>query len=162
GHVHEAGDVQVLLLDPRSRHERDDRRHAVTPALLRGSRAFVPAALVAVFFATAGRAQAQVRQYWIAALPAAWHAVPDEPRAGNGVSADPQKTTLEPVVYRRYTKGFGKMIPNGPDNPGITGPLIQAEVGDRILVHFQNLDTLFNRPHSMHFHGVRYRPGSDG
>src|SRR5262249_4755611 len=59
-------------------------------------------------------------------------------------------------------KGFGKMIPNGPDNPGITGPLIQAEVGDRILVHFQNLDTLFNRPHSMHFHGVRYRPGSDG
>jgi hypothetical protein len=30
------------------------------------------------------------------------------------------------------------MIPNGPDNPGINGPLIQAEVGDRILVHFQN------------------------
>src|SRR5262249_59523971 len=65
-------------------------------------------------------------------------------------------------VYRRFTKGFGKMIPNGPDNPGITGPLIQAEVGDKILVHFQNLDTLFNRPHSMHFHGVHYHPGSDG
>jgi FtsP/CotA-like multicopper oxidase with cupredoxin domain len=29
-------------------------------------------------------------------------------------------------------------------------------------VHFKNLDTLFRRPHSMHFHGFHYRPGSDG
>ena len=32
----------------------------------------------------------------------------------------------------------------------------------RIVVHFRNLDTLTNQPHSMHFHGVRYRFGSDG
>jgi manganese oxidase len=29
-------------------------------------------------------------------------------------------------------------------------------------VHFKNLDTLYKRPHSMHFHGVHYRPSSDG
>ena len=29
-------------------------------------------------------------------------------------------------------------------------------------MHFRNLDTLTNHPHSMHFHGVRYRFGSDG
>ena len=47
-------------------------------------------------------------------------------------------------------------------NRGIQGPLIHARVGDTILVHFRNLDTTFNRPHSMHFHGVHYRFGSDG
>jgi FtsP/CotA-like multicopper oxidase with cupredoxin domain len=35
-------------------------------------------------------------------------------------------------------------------------------VGDRLRVHFKNLDTMFRRPHSMHFHGVHYRPSSDG
>jgi FtsP/CotA-like multicopper oxidase with cupredoxin domain len=35
-------------------------------------------------------------------------------------------------------------------------------VGDTILVHFKNLDNEFERPHSMHFHGVRYLFGSDG
>jgi hypothetical protein len=29
-------------------------------------------------------------------------------------------------------------------------------------VHFKNLDTLYMRPHSMHFHGVHHRPSSDG
>ena len=29
-------------------------------------------------------------------------------------------------------------------------------------MHFKNLDTAFNRPHSMHFHGVEYKPDSDG
>ena len=53
-------------------------------------------------------------------------------------------------------------FPNEPGNPGLQGPLLHARVGDRILVHFRNLDTLTNQPHSMHFHGVRYRFGSDG
>jgi FtsP/CotA-like multicopper oxidase with cupredoxin domain len=40
--------------------------------------------------------------------------------------------------------------------------LIQARVGDTILVHFKNMDTLRHDPHSMHFHGVHYAPTSDG
>ena len=38
----------------------------------------------------------------------------------------------------------------------------RARVGDRLRIHFKNLDTLYDRPHSMHFHGVKYRFGSDG
>jgi hypothetical protein len=44
----------------------------------------------------------------------------------------------------------------------IPGSLLRARVGDRLLVNFKNLGTLYKRPHSMHFHGVHYRPSSDG
>jgi FtsP/CotA-like multicopper oxidase with cupredoxin domain len=129
---------------------------------LRGSRVLALAAFAAAVLALPARAQAQTREYWIAAVPVVWHVVPNERDAVNGVTFDPEKTTFQTIVYRRFTKDFGKMIQNGPDAPGIIGPLIRAQVGDKILVHFENLDTVFNRPHSMHFHGVRYRPGSDG
>jgi FtsP/CotA-like multicopper oxidase with cupredoxin domain len=53
--------------------------------------------------------------------------------------------------------------PAGSSNQDlIPGPLIRARVGDRIVVHFKNMDTVYKRPHSMHFHGVHYRPSSDG
>ena len=51
----------------------------------------------------------------IAAVPVVWHVVPNERDAVNGVSFDAAKTTIQTVVYRRFTKGYGKMIPNGPD-----------------------------------------------
>jgi FtsP/CotA-like multicopper oxidase with cupredoxin domain len=35
-------------------------------------------------------------------------------------------------------------------------------VGDRLVVHFKNMDHVLDRPHSMHFHGVHYKPSSDG
>jgi FtsP/CotA-like multicopper oxidase with cupredoxin domain len=112
--------------------------------------------------AAPGRGQGAVREYWIAAVPVVWHVVPSERDAIMGQTFDPAKTTMQTVVYRRFTKDWAKMIPNGPDDRGIQGPLIRAEVGDTILVHFENLDTVSNEPHSMHFHGVHYRFGSDG
>ena len=72
------------------------------------------------------------------------------------------KTTFQTVVYRQFTKDWAKPIPNEEGDRGIQGPLLHANVGDIVLVHFENLDTLNNRPHSMHFHGFHYRPGSDG
>ena len=63
-----------------------------------------------------------------------------------------------PAVHEGLRKQVGKQ----PGNEGIQGPLLHARVGDTILVHFRNLDTLTNQPHSMHFHGVRYQFGSDG
>ena len=44
----------------------------------------------------------------------------------------------------------------------IPGPLLKARVGDKLRIHFKNMDTLRRDPHSMHFHGVHYRPSSDG
>jgi manganese oxidase len=40
--------------------------------------------------------------------------------------------------------------------------LIRVRVGDRVRVHFKNLDNLPRAAHSMHFHGVHYAPSSDG
>ncbi len=40
--------------------------------------------------------------------------------------------------------------------------MIRARVGDRLRIHFKNLDTLHHVPHSMHFHGAHYAPASDG
>ena len=88
--------------------------------------------------------------------------MPNQRDAIEGEELDPAKTTFQTVVYRQFTKDWAKPIPNEDGDRGIQGPLLHANVGDIVLVHFENLDTLNNRPHSMHFHGVHYRPGSDG
>jgi manganese oxidase len=103
-----------------------------------------------------------IREYWVAAVPVTWNVVPNERNAIEGDRFTPAETVLRTVAYRQYTKDFANQVPNGPGNPGLQGPLLHARVGDRIVVHFRNLDTLTNHPHSMHFHGVRYRFGSDG
>jgi FtsP/CotA-like multicopper oxidase with cupredoxin domain len=107
-----------------------------------------------------------VREYWIAAVPVRWNVVPNERNAIDHETFTPEETTFTTIVYKRYTRDWGKQLPNQPglsaDNDGIPGPLIKARVGDTILVHFKNLDNEFERPHSMHFHGVRYLFGSDG
>jgi FtsP/CotA-like multicopper oxidase with cupredoxin domain len=100
-----------------------------------------------------------VVEYWIAAIPTTWNVAPNERDAIAHVSFDSSQTTFRTVVYRQYTKDWARPVP-GP--PGLQGPLLHARVGDTILVHFENLDDEFNRPHSMHFHGVHYAPGSDG
>jgi len=140
----------------------------------RGPRALALAALagaVLVLLATgaitsvaAGGSSAHgaVREYWVAAVPVTWNVVPNERNAIERERFTPAQTVFRTVAFRQYTKDFAKQIPNGPGNPGLQGPLLHARVGDRLVVHFQNLDTVTNQPHSMHFHGVRYRFGSDG
>ena len=112
-----------------------------------------------------------VREYWVAAVPVRWNVVPSgrnaiEKEQFQGGAAGTAKTAFSTIVYRRYTRDWGRALPNDPervgDNDGIPGPLLGGQVGDTILVHFKNLDNEFERPHSMHFHGVRYRFGSDG
>jgi FtsP/CotA-like multicopper oxidase with cupredoxin domain len=108
-----------------------------------------------------------VREFWVAAVPAAtWNMAPNERDAMMGTALSPTQTVFPTVVYRRYTKHWGHPLPNQPSGSSnqdlIPGPLLRARAGDRLLVHFKNLDTLYNRPHSMHFHGVHYRPSSDG
>jgi len=101
-------------------------------------------------------------EVWVAVVPVTWNVVPNGQDAIGHRQFDPAETTFRTVVYRQYTRNFAKPIPNADGNRGIQGPLIHARVGDRIIVHFRNLDTTFNRPHSMHFHGVEYPFGSDG
>jgi FtsP/CotA-like multicopper oxidase with cupredoxin domain len=112
----------------------------------------------AVALAAAPAACATVRDYWVGAVPATWNMVPNERDAITGTSYTAAETVLPTVVYRRFTTGWKRRLPG----PSIPGPLLHARVGDRLRVHFKNFDTLYDRPHSMHFHGVSYRPSSDG
>lgn len=110
---------------------------------------------------------AAVRDVWVAAAPApTFNIAPTQRDPITGTQLEPGRTVFPTVTYRRYTKGWGRPLPNVPAGGGamdrIPGPLIRARVGDRIRVHFKNLDTLYRRSHSMHFHGVEYRPSSDG
>jgi manganese oxidase len=120
------------------------------------------AAIALVLLVGSARAGGTVREYWVAAIPVTWHVVPNGRNAIEGDRFPPERTTFQTIVYREFTPDFAREVPNAAGDRGIQGPLLHARVGDTILVHFRNLDSVFNRPHSMHFHGVSYRDGSDG
>jgi FtsP/CotA-like multicopper oxidase with cupredoxin domain len=128
----------------------------------------ITALALALASVSAGRDQRASRtlHYWIAAVPTSWNVVPNGRDAIDGRRFRPEETTFETVVYRAYTAGWRRPLPDRPavagDNDGIPGPLIRARVGDTVLVHFKNLDTLRSEPHSMHFHAFRYGFESDG
>jgi FtsP/CotA-like multicopper oxidase with cupredoxin domain len=91
---------------------------------------------------------------------------PNQRDAMAGTLLSASQTVFPTVVYRRYTPRWGQPIRNAPERSSnqdlIPGPLLRARAGDHLRVHFKNLDTLYRRPHSMHFHGVHYKPSSDG
>jgi FtsP/CotA-like multicopper oxidase with cupredoxin domain len=92
--------------------------------------------------------------------------VPNARDALHGTSFTAAETTFPTVVYRRYTRGWRKPVRLAYEARGaagrFNGPLIRARVGDRLRIHFKNMDTLTGHAHSMHFHGVEYKPSSDG
>jgi FtsP/CotA-like multicopper oxidase with cupredoxin domain len=104
--------------------------------------------------------------YWIAAVPVVWNITPNGHDAIMGTHVSPAQSVVRTVVYRRYSPDWRKPEENAPaasaDGLLIPGPLIKARVGDRLRIHFKNMDTLRHQPHSMHFHGVHYVPTSDG
>jgi manganese oxidase len=110
----------------------------------------------------APRASAAVREYWVAAVDVNWNMIPNQRDAITGTRYTAAQSVFPTVVYQRFTKGWKRPLRNMPEQNDIPGPLLRARVGDRILVHFKNEDRAFGRPHSMHFHGVRYKPSSDG
>ena len=132
----------------------------------RAATAVAALAIGAATFVAAPTASAAVRQYWIAAVPVTWNMIPNQRDAMTGMEYSPTDTVFPTVVYRKYSPHWRRVERNAPASTSnqdlIPGPLIHGRVGDRILVHFKNLDYAFMRPHSMHFHGVHYRPSSDG
>ncbi|CAM9706720.1 unnamed protein product, partial [Laminaria digitata] len=63
-------------------------------------------------------------------------------------------------LYKEYTDHTYTEEIEGPEWAGNLGPIIRAEVGDTIMVHFKNM--LPDLPASMHPHGVLYTPENDG
>lgn len=116
--------------------------------------------------ASSGTQAGRTIDVWVAAVPVTWNIAPNGKDAITGEPVASEDSILETVVYRRYSPNWRKPLPNAPrdssDGLVIPGPLIKARVGDRLRIHFKNMDTLRNEPHSMHFHGVEYKPPSDG
>ncbi|MGH2839524.1 MAG: multicopper oxidase domain-containing protein [Solirubrobacteraceae bacterium] len=130
------------------------------------SLAAVGLAVCTLLACSAPAAAAKTREYWIGATPTTWNIIPNGHDAIMDESFSPSETIFQTVTYRRYTRDWKRLVRNAPaanvDSDRMPGPLIRARVGDRIVVHFKNFDTVFDRPHSMHFHGVSYKPSSDG
>ena len=97
--------------------------------------------------------------YWVAAVPVVWNIAPNGhdamdthmkmsmPMPSTTATTLPTaQTVLRTVVYRRYSANWRKPLPNAPNSSAdgllIPGPLIQARVGDRLRIHFKNMDTL--------------------
>ena len=65
------------------------------------------------------------------------------------------KTKFSAYAYRQYTANFA--APIGPAQ--IPGPMIEADIGDTVIVHFQNK---LSTPVTVHPHGVQYSADQDG
>ena len=114
----------------------------------------------------AAPADARVRHVWVAAVPNSWNVAPSGHDPISGEEVDPAEAIFGTVDLPALHGPLAPPVRNSPrpssDGIMIPGPLIRARVGDRLRIHFKNMDSLREDPHSMHFHGVHYRPGSDG
>src|SRR4051794_1013182 len=164
-HREEGHQAQLHVCHPPVDAGEGDRRLKRGPSAMRQiTRAVAIAA--ALFVLGVAPADARVRDFWVAAVPSKWNIVPNGRDAIMDEPVDPADALFPTVVYRRFTPNWRRPAPNAArqsaDGLEIPGPLLKARVGDKLRVHFKNLDTLRGAPHSMHFHGVRYRPSSDG
>jgi FtsP/CotA-like multicopper oxidase with cupredoxin domain len=115
----------------------------------------------------------QLRTYFLGADEIEWNYAPGGDRLGNmggggdadvwlkrGVAAE--APIFRKAVFREYTDGsFKTLKPRGPEwaHLGLLGPVIRAEVGDRIEITLKN-NTLI--PVSLHPHGVLYAKADEG
>ncbi|KAM4860376.1 coagulation factor V [Thomomys bottae] len=100
------------------------------------------------------RAEAVVRQFYVAAQGITWsyHPEPMDP------SLNSSTTSFKKIVYREYEASFKKEKPQSSGS-GLLGPTLYAEVGDILKVHFKNKA---NKPLSIHPQGIRYSKFSEG
>ncbi len=111
------------------------------------------------------------RVYWIAADEVNWDYAPSFPinRMSGKEFTTEQRVFVEDgigrrylkSVYREYTAEFETLKQRGSQEQhlGILGPIIRAEVGDKIVLHFRN-NTRFAA--SIHPHGVLYTKAHEG
>jgi manganese oxidase len=152
-------------------------------AVTLGLAALAIATVMIVTLTARGSAQAHtVRTYYVAADLVAWNYAPSGANLVSGQPFGDQENVFvrnvpystnsrlaarigsayTKALYREYTDGtFTTLKPRAPrwQHLGFLGPVLQAEVGDTIVVHFKNNA---GRPYSMHPHGVFYLKASEG
>lgn len=104
----------------------------------------------------------KARHYYIAAEDLQWDYAPSGRDLLHGMAL-PQpwsaQTRWAKIRYVEYTDATFTARKPQPDWLGILGPVIRAEVGDTVYVHFLNRT---EQPHSIHPHGVRYDKDNEG
>jgi manganese oxidase len=164
------------------RHKRLTRLVAMAASLV------IPLVVGMVLFGTTPAHAGVVRQYWIAADEVEWNYAPSGSNQVSGAPfGDDENVFVENVSYNGIFSGderigstYKKVLyreygPNWTPKPtaarwqhlGTLGPVIQAEVGDTIVVHFRNNATVYGpdgqaRKFSIHPHGVFYLKNSEG
>ncbi|KAM4548230.1 ceruloplasmin [Odontesthes bonariensis] len=120
-------------------------------------------------FQRQGEVMLHSKTYYIAAMEMDWDYSPNrtfEAEMFLGHEENPALVFVDPsggfigsrytkVVYRQFTNDkFVKQVERAADveHLGIMGPMIHADVGDKVKVVFKNMAT---RPYSIHAHGVK-------
>ena len=116
----------------------------------------------------------RIRTYYLAAVESDWDYAPSGMDMMTGTAFQGQTKIwtehtkdrigriYRKALFREYaddTYSTEKKRPKEWEHLGILGPLIRAEVGDTIVVHFRNNAT---QPYSIHPHGVSYERDSEG
>jgi len=129
------------------------------------------ATMLVLIMAMPPHATSATREYWIAAQEVLWDYAPSftagHPNPITGAPYTPEQRVFvadfigslyKKSLYRAYTPNFKAPVPHA-EHLGTLGPVIRAEVGDTLIIHFHN-KTRF--PASMHPHGVRYTKANEG
>lgn len=121
-----------------------------------------------------GALQTVTHTYYVAADEIDWNYVPADHDHAMGRPYDERSRMFidngpehvgriyKKAVYREYTDAtFTRLKPQTAawEHLGVLGPVLRGEVGDTLRIVFKN-NARF--PFSMHPHGVRYEPTSDG
>jgi len=114
------------------------------------------------------------REYFIAAVETDWDYAPlgvngvtgeafsEDALVFVGAGTDRVGSVYRKALYREYTDDsftVAKEVAPEWRHLGLLGPLVRAEVGDTIVITFQNQTS---RPASVHPHGVLYAKDSEG
>ncbi len=118
--------------------------------------------LIATFIFFVSPCAAVTRHYYIAAEDVTWDYAPSTRDLLYGRPlpvAWGQHTKWKKTRFVEYTDGSFSVKKPQPEWLGILGPIIRAEVGDKVEVTFLNRSTI---PHDIHPHGLRYDKASEG
>jgi manganese oxidase len=121
--------------------------------------------LVLVFALVTTAYAERVRHYFIQAEDSVWDFAPSgQNLVHGGPIPDPwtQSHTFGKVRYIEYTDASFSNPKPQPEWLGILGPIIRAEVGDRVVVHFRNRAFKAGGNYGMHPHGFRYTKDNEG
>ncbi|XP_041484093.1 hephaestin-like protein [Lytechinus variegatus] len=113
------------------------------------------------------------RVYYIAAVEENWDYAPSGMNNITGAAFQPSTAETEKMVrsgtrigrvykkalFREYTDETFTERSARPEWLGMLGPIIKAEVGDRVIVHFRNMAS---RPYSINPGGLGYTKSAEG